>query len=128
MILDRRSALAMALVAASALTLAGCANSASGGEADGRLKVVASTSVYGQIVEEIGGDLVDATSIVSSLSQDPHSFEPSAQDQLAVRHADLVIENGGGYDAFMDALLEASGSEAPVLTAVQFSQQWPGGS
>ena len=74
-----------------------------------------------QIAEEIGGDLVDVTSIVSSASQDPHSFEPSAQDQLAVRHADLVIENGGGYDSFIDALLEASGSTAPVLTAVEFS-------
>ena len=98
-----------------------------GGEDDGRITVVASTSVYGQIAEEIGGDLVDVTSIVSSTSQDPHSFEPSAQDQLAVRHADLVIENGGGYDAFIDALLEASGSTAPVLTAVEFSAAWPGG-
>src|SRR6187431_3320641 len=127
MAFNGRSALAIALGAASALTLAGCAGSAGGDEGDGRIKVVASTSVYGQIVEEIGGDLVDATSIVSSASQDPHSFEPSAQDQLAVRHADLVIENGGGYDAFMDALLEASGSSAPVLTAVQFSSEWPGG-
>ena len=127
MALIRRSAPAIALAAASALALAGCANSSGETQDDGRISVVASTSVYGQIAEEIGGDLVDVTSIVSSESQDPHSFEPSAQDQLAVRHADLVIENGGGYDAFMDALLEASGSEAPVLTAVQFSSVWPGG-
>src|SRR6188472_1574329 len=122
----RRSALAIALASASALALAGCAGGPDGSD-DGRIRVVASTSVYGQIAEEIGGDLVAVTSIVSSASQDPHSFEPSAQDQLAVRHADLVIENGGGYDSFMDALLEASGSEAPVLTAVEFSSTWPGG-
>ncbi len=121
----RRIALSLSLGAASALALAGCA----GAEAtdDGRIDVVASTSVYGQIAEAIGGELVDVTSIVSSASQDPHSFEPSAQDQLAVRQADLIIENGGGYDSYIDALIEASGSTAPVLTAVEFSSQWPGG-
>ncbi len=124
----RRIPLALVMAAASALALAGCASSgAAGGDDDGRIAVAASTSVYAQIAEHIGGDLVDVTSIVSSASQDPHSFEPSAQDQLVVRQADLVIENGGGYDSFVDSLLEASGSTAPVLTAVEFSSAWPGG-
>lgn len=119
---------ALALAAASALALAGCVSTGAAGEDDGRIAVVASTSVYGQLAEEIGGDLVDVTSIVSSVSQDPHSFEPSAQDQLVVGKADLVIENGAGYDPFIDALLEASASPAPVLTAVEFASEWPGGS
>lgn len=124
----RRIPLALVVAAASALALAGCASSgAAGGDDDGRIAVAASTSVYAQIAEHIGGDLVDVTAIVSSASQDPHSFEPSAQDQLVVRQADLVIENGGGYDSFVDSLLEASGSTAPVLTAVEFSSAWPGG-
>ena len=128
MLPTRRPLIALAVAAASALALAGCASSEAAGHDDGRVAVVASTSVYGQIADELGGDLVDVTSIVSSTNQDPHSFEPSAQDQLAVKHADLVIENGGGYDAFMDALLDASGSTAPVLTAVEFSSEWTGGS
>jgi zinc/manganese transport system substrate-binding protein len=128
MLPSRRPAIALGLAAASALALAGCASSEAAGHDDGRVAVVASTSVYGQIAEEIGGDLVEVTSIVSSTNQDPHSFEPSAQDQLAIRHADLVIENGGGYDSFMDALVEASGSAAPVLTAVEFSSHWTGDS
>lgn len=93
---------------------------------DRRVAVVASTSVYGSIVEAIGGDLVEVTSIVSSVAQDPHAFEPSARDQLAVSRADLVVRNGGGYDAFVDALVDASGSSAPVLTAVDFSVEWAG--
>lgn len=117
---------ALAAVAAVALVLTGCAG-ASTARDDGRIAVVASSSVYGQIVQEIGGDLVTVTSIVSSASQDPHSFEPSARDQLAVRKAELVIENGSGYDSFIDALIEASGSAAPVLTAVEFSSHWNGG-
>lgn len=40
--------------------------------------------------------------------------------------ADLVIENGGGYDAFVDALIDASGTTAPVITAVEYSHDYPG--
>ncbi|MFB7883038.1 metal ABC transporter solute-binding protein, Zn/Mn family [Microbacterium sp. NPDC056057] len=122
----RRSLPVLGLAAASALVLAGCAGTAAGDDtADGRIAVVASTNVYGQIAEEIGGDLVDVTSIVTNESQDPHSFEPSARDQLVISKADLVIENGGGYDAFIDALIESSGTEAPVVTAVEYSHDWP---
>jgi len=120
---SRRALTLLGLAAASTLVLAGCASSAAGD--DGRLQVVASTNVYGQIASEIGGDAVDVTSIVSSASQDPHSFEPSARDQLIVSKADLVIENGGGYDAFVDGLIEASGTDAPVITAAEFSPAWP---
>jgi zinc/manganese transport system substrate-binding protein len=122
----RRSLPVLGLAAASALVLAGCAGTAAGDDAgDGKIVVVASTNVYGEIAQEIGGDLVDVTSIVTNESQDPHSFEPSARDQLAVSKADLVIENGGGYDAFIDALIESSGAEAPVVTAVEYSHDWP---
>ncbi|MDQ7877017.1 zinc ABC transporter substrate-binding protein [Microbacterium sp. QXD-8] len=123
----RHSLPVLGLTAASALVLAGCAGTAAGEDAadDGRLSVVASTNVYGQIAAEVGGDLVDVTSIVTNESQDPHSFEPSARDQLAVSKADLVIENGGGYDAFVDALIESSGTDAPVITAVEYSHDWP---
>ncbi|KRB36936.1 metal ABC transporter solute-binding protein, Zn/Mn family [Microbacterium sp. Root180] len=120
----RRSLPLLGLAAASALVLAGCASGTAAGD-DGTLSVVASTNVYGQVAEEIGGDLVEVTSIVTNESQDPHSFEASARDQLTMAKADLVIENGGGYDAFVDALIEASGSEAPVITAVEHSHDWP---
>ncbi len=70
--------------------------------------------------------MVDVTSIITSNAQDPHSFEASAQDQLAVADADLVIENGGGYDPFIDGLIESSGSDAEVITAVEFSSEWTG--
>ncbi len=112
-----------ALAAASVLVLAGCTGTPAAD--DGRIAVVASTNVYGQIVDAIGGDLVDVTSIVSSASQDPHSFEPSARDQLAVSRAALIVENGGGYDAFVDTLIDASGTDAAVVTAVEFSHDWP---
>ena len=127
----RRSLPVLGLAAASALVFAGCASDQTAGGAegddasDGRLSVVASTDVYGEIASQVGGDLVEVTSIVTNASQDPHSFEPSARDQLTVSKADLIVENGGGYDAFIDALIDSSGSEAPVVTAVEHSHDWP---
>ncbi|GAA2978894.1 zinc/manganese transport system substrate-binding protein [Microbacterium terrae] len=119
---------ALALGAASALVLTGCATATgTAAEDDGPISVVASTDVYGDIAATVGGDLVEVTSIISSAAQDPHSYEASARDQLTVSKADLIIENGGGYDPFIDALIDASGSEATVLTASEFSHDWPGG-
>ena len=123
----RRTLPAAALAAASALVLAGCSGAASDDTAtdDGAVQVVASTSVYGQIAEAIGGDAVDVTSIVSSVSQDPHAYEASARDQLTVQRADLIIENGGGYVPSIDGLIDAAGAQAPVVTAVEHSHDWP---
>ena len=121
----------LAVAAASVLVLTGCAGvatSGGGSAGDGRVQVVASTNVYGQIAEVVGGDAVEVTSIIHSAAQDPHSYEASARDQLSVSRADLVIENGGGYDAFVDGLIAATGTDAKVLTAVEFSSAWPAGS
>jgi len=123
----RRTTTLLGLAAASTLLLAGCASGTAAGQGadDDVITIVASTNVYGAIAQEVGGDLVEVTSIIANESQDPHSFESSARDQLTVAGADLVIENGGGYDAFIDALIESSGSEAPVVTAVEHSHDWP---
>ena len=114
------SAALFAGTAATALLLSGCASAAPAEEASG-VSIVASTNVYGSIAEAIGGDLVSVTSLISSAAQDPHSFEASAQDQLALSKADLVIENGGGYDPFIDTLLDASGTDVPVVNASEAS-------
>lgn len=72
---------------------------------------MSSTNVYGSIASIIGGEHVDVTSIIDSAAQDPHSYEASAQDQLAISKADVVIENGGGYDPFIDTLVDAAAGE-----------------
>src|SRR6478735_6745168 len=99
----------LAIAAASAVALTGCASEA-GGSASGadELRIVASTNVYGDIAATVAGDAATVTSIMDDPAQDPHSFEASAQNQLAVSKADVVIENGGGYDPFMQTLLKGS--------------------
>ena len=107
---------ALLLASTTGLALAGCAAAAEPAGTEG-LSIVASTNVYGDLAATIAGDLATVTSIIDSPAIDPHSYEASAQDQLAVAGADLVIENGGGYDPFIDVLIEGSGAEAPVVTA-----------
>ncbi|MCC4247813.1 MULTISPECIES: metal ABC transporter solute-binding protein, Zn/Mn family [Microbacterium] len=128
--MTRRLLAPLVLGAASVLALAGCAGStpasSSTAGADGTVAVVASTDVYGSIAESIGGDFVTVTSIITSPTQDPHEYEASAQDQLTLKGAQLVIENGAGYDSFMESLIDASGSDAEVLTAVEYNHDYPG--
>ena len=117
---------ALALASVAALTLAGCSSAPAGaGTDDGTVTVAASTNVYGSLAAQIGGDRVDVTSIIESVTQDPHSYEASARDRLTVQKADLVIENGGGYDAFIDTLLQDAG-DPHLVTAVEFSHDYPG--
>ncbi len=107
----RRSA-AFVLAGLSSLLLAACGSTPGGdraGAGDGVVEVVASTSVYGDIVRMVGGDKVRVTSIINRISQDPHSYEATTQDKLAVSKAELVVENGGGYDVFLHKLAEDTG-------------------
>ena len=109
-----------ALVAASLTACASTPEPAS--STDDTISIVASTNVYGSIAQAVGGDLVSVTSLIASSAQDPHSYEASAQDQLAISKAQLVIENGGGYDPFVDTLVDASGTKAVVLTASELTE------
>ena len=91
------------------------------GPAAGAISVAASTNVWGDIAATVGGELVHVDAFISNPGQDPHSFEANPRAQLTLSRAALVIENGGGYDDFMDTMLAASGSEAPVINAVSVS-------
>lgn len=108
----RRSAAALVLAGLSSLLLTACGSTSAGdrpGAGDGVVEVVASTSVYGDIAGRVGGDKVRVTSIINRTSQDPHSYEATTQDKLAVSKAELVVENGGGYDDFLHKLATDSG-------------------
>jgi zinc/manganese transport system substrate-binding protein len=117
-------------MAATALLLGGCgapdgsaASGASGSQTPsaGTISIVTSTNVWGAVAKSVGGDAVTVRSFISEPSQDPHSFEASSTTLLAVSKSGLVIENGGGYDDFMDRMVEASDSEATVINAVDAS-------
>ncbi len=116
---------ALALTSVATLALAGCAAGSPGGAstdgAAGGITIVASTDVWGDVASVVAGDGVEVTSIIDSPDKDPHEYEATSRDQLAVSQASLIVENGGGYDPFIDTLRDASGSKAPVVSAVDVS-------
>jgi zinc/manganese transport system substrate-binding protein len=106
------------------LMAAGCGSSdeaSSGSGGTSTVRIVASTNVWGDVAKSIGGNAVTVTSLISGPSVDPHSFEASSSTLLAVSKADVVVENGGGYDDFMGRMISSSDSEAAVLDAVDIS-------
>ena len=121
----RRTAAASSFLAALTgvgLLLGACSPQPSGAPAAQGINIVASTNVYGDIARTIGGDKVTVTAIINNAGQDPHSYEANAQDRLTVSKAQLVIENGGGYDNFLHTLVEAGKLDSgSVLTAVEIS-------
>src|SRR5271157_679792 len=66
------------------------------------IDVVAAENFYGDIVKQLGGSHVSVTSIISNPNVDPHQYESNAQTAIMVSKAQLVIENSGGYDDWMD--------------------------
>ena len=122
----------LAVLPVAALALAGCSDTDNDTEIDtathntandtaSAVSIVASTNVYGDIARAIAGDRATVTSFINSASQDPHEYEATTQDRLKLADADIVIENGGGFDHFVDTLLADAKSDVPVLTAVSIA-------
>ena len=110
----------VAAVAAIGLTLTGCTGSV--GDPPAGIQVVASTNVYGSLATTIGGAQASVTSIIDDPAKDPHEYQADARTQLAISRAQVVIENGGGYDDFVDTMLSASGNTTETLiNAVKLS-------
>lgn len=110
-----RPALAAALALVAVVSQA-CASSS--GSTRGPLRVVAAENVYGDIAAQIGGSRVTVTSILTSPAADPHLFEPGTAAGFAVALADVMIENGLGYDAFADKLVAAAPRPGRVVVNV----------
>ncbi|ARJ40952.1 metal ABC transporter substrate-binding protein [Pantoea alhagi] len=77
---------------------------------------VASFSVLADIVQQVGGEHVTVTSLVGR-NGDPHAFQPSPRDSLALNKADVVFVSGLGLEGWMDRLVTASGYRGKVITA-----------
>jgi zinc/manganese transport system substrate-binding protein len=90
--------------------------------ADAKIPVVAAENFYGDVVQQLGGDRVDVTSILSNPDQDPHLFEASPKTARALQHASLVVYNGADYDPWMAKLLAASkGAKRTVIVAADLT-------
>jgi zinc/manganese transport system substrate-binding protein len=113
----------LGLLIGAALLLSGCTSvePKPWSAGTGPIKIVASTDVWGSVANLVVGDTATVTALIYNSSQDPHSFEPSSRDQLAVNNAEVVIMNGGGYDDFMTKLVAADPTPAIVVNAFDVS-------
>src|SRR5687767_503296 len=90
--------------------------SASPAWADPRLKVVATFSILGDFVREVGGELVDVTSLVGP-DADAHTYQPQPTDARILSAAKLLVSNGLGFEGWIDRLAEAVGFKGRRIVA-----------
>ncbi|MCQ4117613.1 metal ABC transporter solute-binding protein, Zn/Mn family [Rhodococcus tibetensis] len=101
---------------AAALTLTACSSDTS---SDGALTVVASTNVWGSVAQAVAGDKVEVSSIITEPSSDPHSFEASPTDAAKLTDASLIVYNGGGYDHFVDDIINTGNGDQLSVNAFE---------
>ena len=85
-------------------------------QAADRLNVVASFSILGDFVRNVGGDRVNVTALVGPDS-DPHIYAPTPSDAKKVAEAKLVFVNGLGFEGWLPRLVKSAGGKASVVTA-----------
>jgi zinc/manganese transport system substrate-binding protein len=96
-------------------SLAACLIS-SGVAAQSRTKVVATTSILGDLVKNVGGDRVEIATLIGA-GGDAHGYAPSSTDAKKLTDANLVIVNGLGLEGWIPRLIKASGTKATTVTA-----------
>jgi zinc/manganese transport system substrate-binding protein len=107
------------LLAATLALLAGCGGSAGPGSAPtGKIEVVAAENFWGSIAAQLGGSKVAVSSVIVNPNTDPHSYEPTAADGVAIARSQMAIVNGIGYDTWASKLIAANPSGGRVVLDV----------
>ena len=112
----RRSLLLALLPILGALAIAGCGATATGDS--GGVRIVAAENFWGSIAAQLGGDKAGVQSIISNPAEDPHSYEPTAQDARTLATAQLAIVNGVGYDPWAPKLIAANPTSGRTVLTV----------
>jgi zinc/manganese transport system substrate-binding protein len=94
--------------------------SASGSSASsGKIAVIGAENEYASVLAQVGGKYVQVSAIMSNPATDPHTFEASASVARLVSAAQLVVQNGAGYDRFMNTIEDAAPSSSRKVIVVQ---------
>jgi zinc/manganese transport system substrate-binding protein len=100
--------------------VAGCGPDASlARTGSGPIAAVGAENQYANVIAQIGGRYVSVTAIESNPNADPHSFEASPNVAQAISTAKLVVQNGLGYDSYMNKIEAAAPSTARRVIEVQ---------
>src|SRR5215468_761557 len=117
-----RPALAGALVAL-ALAAAGCSgggnSAADASSSTALINAVGAENEYANVLGQIGGRYVHVSSILDNPNTDPHTFEASASVAREVSGAQIIVQNGVGYDSFLNRIESATPNSARKVITVQ---------
>jgi zinc/manganese transport system substrate-binding protein len=109
-----------AAVLAAVLLVSGCGSTgASGSGTPGVIKAVGAENEYANILEQVGGKYVSVSSILNNTNTDPHTYEASTSVAQEVSSASLIVQNGVGYDTFMNQIEAASPNAARKVIVAQ---------
>jgi zinc/manganese transport system substrate-binding protein len=115
-------ALLAVLTAAAALT--GCGSSIAAAQ-PGKILAIGAENEYANVISQIGGRYVQVSAIMSDPNTDPHTFEASPTVAQEVSRAQLVVQNGVGYDDFMSKIESASSNDKRKVIDVQQLEHLP---
>jgi len=111
---------AVAVAGVLALAVSGCAASAHGAQAgQAVINAVGAENEYANVLSQIGGKYVHVSAILDNPNTDPHTFEASPQVASEVSSAQLVVQNGLGYDSWVNRIESASPSSTRKVITVQ---------
>jgi zinc/manganese transport system substrate-binding protein len=114
---SRYGAVASVLAVGLGLLAGGC--SATQGDPPGVVVAVGAENEYANVIQQVGRKYVQVTAIMSNPNTDPHTFEASASVAREVSAAQLVVQNGVGYDGFMNTIENAAPDSARKVVTVQ---------
>ncbi|HSR83363.1 MAG TPA: zinc ABC transporter substrate-binding protein [Streptosporangiaceae bacterium] len=115
-----RAAATAAVIAGVALGAAGCRGGIAAGSASGTvINAVGAESEYANVLRQIGGKYVHVNAILDNPNTDPHTFEASPQVAQEVSSAQLIVQNGLGYDSWMTNIESASSNLHRKVVVVQ---------
>jgi len=77
--------------------------------------VVAAENTYGDLVQQIASIHAHVLSVISDPNVDPHEYESNVDDARQIADADIIIENGGGYDDWMDKLMATTRNSKRIV-------------
>ena len=113
----RAAVLPLALVFGASL-LAGCTSSLAAAS-NGKIVAVGAENEYADVIQQVGGKYIQASAIMSNPNTDPHTFEASAATGRLVNASQLVVQNGLGYDTFMNTIENAVPDSSRHVIVVQ---------
>jgi zinc/manganese transport system substrate-binding protein len=114
-------AAAVAAAAAFALATTGCGTSGNAHAANvrGAINAVGAENEYANVLSQIGGKYVHVSAILENPNTDPHTFEASAQVAQEVSSAQVIVQNGLGYDSWINRIESAAPSSSRKVIVAQ---------